>query len=61
MGLPFVGIVRLLGHRIHPVTFVMHSSMDAAEVAPAWAAMQRGEVCDDPRLAAPAGTDRTAG
>ncbi|PPK98143.1 hypothetical protein CLV92_102296 [Kineococcus xinjiangensis] len=46
------GIRRLLVHRVRPVSFVMHSFMDAAEVAPAWAAMQRGEDCDDPRLRA---------
>ncbi len=45
------GIIDLMRHRIRPVTFVMHSFMDAEEVAPAWAAMQRGEVCEDPQLA----------
>jgi hypothetical protein len=30
----------------------MHSFMDAADVAPAWAAMQRGEECTEPRLRA---------
>ncbi|MGI9004220.1 MAG: hypothetical protein ACR2GH_21655, partial [Pseudonocardia sp.] len=33
-----------------PVTFVMHQFMDAADVEPAWAMMQRGETADDPRL-----------
>lgn len=46
-----VGIVPLLRHRIRPVIFVMHSFMDATDVAPAWEAMQRGEVCEDPHLA----------
>ena len=47
-----VGLRRLLRHRrIRPVTFVMHSFMDAADVAPAWQAMQRGQVSDDPRIA----------
>lgn len=47
-----VKLMPLLRHGIRPVTFVMHSFMDAAEVAPAWEAMQRGETCDDPDLAA---------
>jgi hypothetical protein len=48
-----VGVRRLLRHhRIRPVTFVMHSFMDAADVAPAWEAMQHGQVSDDPRIAA---------
>ncbi len=47
-----VGVRDLLRHRVRPVTFVMHSFMDAADVAPAWAAMQRGETSADPRLAA---------
>ena len=34
------------------MTFVMHSFMDAADVTPAWAAMQRGETSTEPRLAA---------
>ncbi len=46
------GIGSLLRHRVRPVTFVMHSFMDAADVAPAWEAIQRGEDADDPRLAA---------
>jgi len=33
-----------------PVTFVMHQFMDAADVEPAWAMMQRGETADDSRL-----------
>ncbi|MDQ2757084.1 MAG: radical SAM domain-containing protein [Actinomycetota bacterium] len=44
-----VGVRRLLRHRIRPVTFVMHSFMDAADVAPAWQAMQEGRVATDPR------------
>lgn len=47
-----VGLRRLLTHRVRPVTFVMHSFMDADAVAPAWAAMQRGEVSSDPELRA---------
>ena len=33
---------------IRPVTFVMHSFIDAAIVAPAWELLQRGEVAADP-------------
>ncbi|PZS36827.1 MAG: radical SAM domain-containing protein [Pseudonocardiales bacterium] len=48
-----VGVARLLRHRrIRPVTFVMHSFMDAADVAPAWEAMQRGQTSTEPRIAA---------
>ncbi|PZS36589.1 MAG: radical SAM domain-containing protein [Pseudonocardiales bacterium] len=48
-----VGIRRLLRHRtIRPVTFVMHSFMDAADVAPAWDALQRGESSTEPRVLA---------
>ncbi len=46
------GVRALWRHRIRPVTFVMHSFMDAADVAPAWAAMQRGEDATEPRIAA---------
>ncbi|MGE3795781.1 MAG: radical SAM protein [Dehalococcoidia bacterium] len=35
---------------IHPTTYVMHSFMDASDVTPAWDALQRGEMLDDPRL-----------
>jgi hypothetical protein len=38
--------------RVHPTTYVMHSFMDAADVAPAWQLLQRGEVADDPRIRA---------
>lgn len=37
-------------HGIHPTTYVMHRFMDAADVVPAWAALQRGERLGDPRL-----------
>ncbi|HEU5007046.1 MAG TPA: hypothetical protein VFT67_08750 [Jatrophihabitantaceae bacterium] len=47
-----IGVSRLLRHRIRPVAFTMHSFMDAADVAPAWEAMQRGEQSSDPRIAA---------
>jgi len=38
--------------REHPVptTFVMHRFMHAADVKPAWALLQRGEMSDDPRI-----------
>lgn len=36
----------------HPTTYVLHSFMDASDVAPAWALLRRGEVAQDPRLRA---------
>ncbi|WP_338200581.1 hypothetical protein [Candidatus Nephthysia bennettiae] len=48
-----VGVRSLLRHRrVRPVSFVMHSFMDAADVAPAWDLLQRGERSDDPRIRA---------
>ncbi len=48
-----VGIGRLLRHhRIRPVTFVMHSFMDAADVTPAWQALQAGTTSSEPRILA---------
>ncbi len=47
-----VGISALIRHRVRPVTFVMHSFMNASEVAPAWEAMQRGEAGADPAIVA---------
>jgi hypothetical protein len=47
-----VGGWKLLSSKIRPVSFVMHSFMDAEDVAPAWEAMQRGEELTDPRLRA---------
>jgi len=47
-----IGVRRLLRHRhIRLVTFGMHSFMDAADVAPAWQAMQHGQISDDARIA----------
>ena len=46
-----IGPRRLLTKRIRPVTFVMHSFMDAQDVAPAWEAIQRGEESTDRRIA----------
>ncbi len=46
------GVWSLLRHRVRPVTFVMHSFMDATEVSEAWTATGRGETSPDPRIAA---------
>jgi hypothetical protein len=46
------GPLSLLHHRVRPVSYVMHQFMDAADVAPAWELMQRGQVSDDPRIRA---------
>ena len=44
--------MRLLRYRqARPVTFVMHSFMDADEVRPAWQAIKEGRTSDDPRIA----------
>ncbi len=45
-----VGPLNLARHGVRPVTFVMHSFMDASVVNPAWEAMQRGETLSDPAL-----------
>lgn len=37
---------------LRPMTFVVHSFMDAAQVAPAWEMMQRGVVAEEPELLA---------
>lgn len=41
------GVPAVLRHGVRPMSLVMHSFMDAADVAPAWAATQRGEVAAD--------------
>ncbi len=46
------GPLRLLRNGARPLTFVMHSFMDADVVRPAWEAMQRGERADDPTVRA---------
>lgn len=46
-----VRIRNLVRHRVRPVSFVMHSFMDAEAVKPAWAALQAGEVSLDPQIA----------
>jgi len=47
-----VGVGELVRHRtrVRPVSFVLHQFMDAADVAPAWELMQRGETATDPHL-----------
>lgn len=37
---------------VHPTTYVMHSFMDADDVATAWELLQRGVEADDPRIRA---------
>ena len=39
--------VRLLTHRIRPMTFVMHSFIHADQVRPAWALLEQGVRSDD--------------
>jgi hypothetical protein len=46
------GLGALARHGFRPVTFVMHSFMDAAVVRPAWELMQAGVVAADPGLRA---------
>ncbi|MBA2472031.1 MAG: radical SAM domain-containing protein [Pseudonocardiales bacterium] len=46
------GVRALLRHGVRPVSFVVHQFMDAADVAPAWELMQRGEQATDPRILA---------
>ena len=43
---------RVLRQGIQPVTFVMHSFIDARDVGPAWELLQAGEVSDQPRIRA---------
>jgi hypothetical protein len=47
-----MGGPRALVRRPRPVTFVMHSFMDAALVVPAWEALERGEVSAVPEIRA---------
>lgn len=44
------GLPALLRHGVRPVSFVVHQFMDAADVAPAWELMKRGEKATDPRV-----------
>lgn len=46
------GLRAMLRHGVRPVSFVVHQFMDAADVAPAWELMQRGEKATDPRVLA---------
>jgi len=46
------GVRRLLTGRPRALTFVVHAFMDADIVAPAWEAIQRGEVATDPAVRA---------
>jgi len=46
------GWLNLMRHRIRPVSYVMHQFMDAADVAPAWELMQRGQASSEPRVRA---------
>lgn len=46
------GPLGAMRRRPRPVTFVMHSFMDASVVVPAWEATERGLVSDDPEVAA---------
>lgn len=46
------GGVQALRAGVRPVTFVMHSFIDAAVVAPAWQLMKRGETATDPAVLA---------
>ncbi len=46
------GLRALMHHRIRPLTIVMHMFMDAAEVAPAWELLERGETSEDPAVRA---------
>jgi hypothetical protein len=44
------GFIAMMRHGVRPMTFVMHSFMDAADVGPAWEMLKRGETSDDPRI-----------
>ncbi|MGH3825458.1 MAG: hypothetical protein ACRDRA_21870 [Pseudonocardiaceae bacterium] len=46
------GLRALLRYGMRPVSFVVHQFMDAADVAPAWELMKRGEKASDPRVLA---------
>ena len=46
------GGLRALRSGVRPVTFVMHSFIDAAVVAPAWELLQRGERATEPEVLA---------
>ena len=46
------GPVAMLRNGVRPMTFVMHSFMDAADVAPAWHLLQEGVMSEDPVIRA---------
>ncbi|MGE3413973.1 MAG: radical SAM domain-containing protein [Dehalococcoidia bacterium] len=46
------GVRALLRGPVRPMTFVMHSFMDASEVAPAWELLQAGTLSDHPDVRA---------
>ena len=46
------GPVAMVRCGVRPMTFVMHSFMDAADVAPAWLLLRQGVVSDDPGVRA---------
>ena len=46
------GVRAIRRARPRPVTYVMHSFMDARDVKPAWELLQRGETSADPRIRA---------
>ncbi|MEC3975840.1 hypothetical protein [Amycolatopsis sp. H20-H5] len=46
------GLTAMLRHRIRPMTFVMHSFIDAEQVRPAWQLMQQGRISSDPAIRA---------
>ncbi|MCA1699474.1 MAG: radical SAM domain-containing protein [Actinobacteria bacterium] len=46
------GALRLLAGRPRALTFVVHAFMDAEVVAPAWEALERGEISGDPAVRA---------
>jgi hypothetical protein len=46
------GGIRRFRHGVRPVTYAMHSFIDAADVAPAWELLRRGEISGDDRIRA---------
>jgi hypothetical protein len=46
------GVRALAADRPRPMTYVVHAFMDAEEVRPAWEALQRGELSEDPGVRA---------
>jgi hypothetical protein len=46
------GLSSIVGKKIVPMTFVMHSFMDASQVMPAWELLERGVWSEDPEILA---------